>query len=147
MAYKDPAAAKANAKAHYEKNKELYILRAKKRRENDPEHANELGRKRKAIRMRTDVEFREKNRAHARKFYAENREKVLAKKAEYNKSDAYKAQKQVRLAIQRGELVRPSFCSQCGTTEFAIEAHHEDYSRQLDVVWLCTLCHGARHSK
>lgn len=26
-----------------------------------------------------------------------------------------------------------------------VHAHHEDYSRPLDVVWLCRCCHARRH--
>ncbi len=46
-------------------------------------------------------------------------------------------------AIKAGELVRPSTCSECGSGG-AIEASHEDYSRPLDVTWLCRPCHRRR---
>jgi hypothetical protein len=32
----------------------------------------------------------------------------------------------------------------CGTQD-RVQAHHEDYSRPLDVVWLCPTHHKARH--
>ena len=49
----------------------------------------------------------------------------------------------VRAAIKAGRLTRPHTCSGCGCTdeERRIEAHHADYSRPLDVIWLCTSCH------
>ena len=45
-------------------------------------------------------------------------------------------------AIAKGMLVRQP-CCRCGKTP--VEAHHEDYSKPLDVTWLCLKCHGARH--
>lgn len=41
------------------------------------------------------------------------------------------------------ELVSPWRGTVCGQTP--THAHHEDYSKPLDVVWLCVACHGRRH--
>lgn len=46
-------------------------------------------------------------------------------------------------AIRDGRLI-PAPCERCGFA-FGIEAHHEDYSKPLDVNWLCQKCHGQRH--
>lgn len=43
-------------------------------------------------------------------------------------------------SIKKGELNRPEFCSIC-LTHKKIEAHHKDYSKPLDVVWVCRPCH------
>jgi ribosomal protein S27AE len=46
-------------------------------------------------------------------------------------------------AIRDGKLkVQP--CERCGYG-VGVCGHHEDYSRPLEVVWLCGLCHGRRH--
>ena len=50
-------------------------------------------------------------------------------------------------AIKSGRLIRPATCSQCGGTTPQIEAHHTDYSKPLDVTWLCTYCHFQAHGK
>ena len=54
--------------------------------------------------------------------------------------NAYRA---VQAALKAGVLIRPDRCSACGCTsaEHVIEAHHYDYSRPLDVIWLCVPCH------
>lgn len=54
----------------------------------------------------------------------------------------------VQFALKDGRLVRPDSCSICGTPG-PVEAHHADYSRPLDVLWLCKACHLAieRHLK
>ena len=54
-------------------------------------------------------------------------------------------QSRVQYAKGRGRL-RPQPCERCGAAE-NIHAHHEDYSKPLDVTWLCPSCHGARHSE
>lgn len=52
-----------------------------------------------------------------------------------------KAQALVFRAIQRGDLVRPTTCEQCGKTGIMIEAAHYDYAEPLRVRWLCRGCH------
>lgn len=47
-------------------------------------------------------------------------------------------------AIKTGELV-PQPCVVCGTEK--VHGHHEDYSRPLDVIWLCPAHHFERHRK
>lgn len=46
-----------------------------------------------------------------------------------------RARQQVRRAIKAGKLIRLP-CEICGSTH-QIEAHHNDYSRPLNVRWLC----------
>jgi hypothetical protein len=55
-----------------------------------------------------------------------------------------KANHDVEHTINRGEIIRPSFCSIC-FTDCKPEAHHEDYSKTLDVVWACKECHEMIH--
>lgn len=43
---------------------------------------------------------------------------------------------------RRGKLI-PKNCQDCGSTES--QKHHEDYSKPLDVIWLCRPCHLNRH--
>lgn len=52
----------------------------------------------------------------------------------------------VQRAIKKGILIRGN-CSMCNATE-DIHAHHEDYSKPLEVIWLCVKCHiGGVHGK
>jgi hypothetical protein len=53
------------------------------------------------------------------------------------------AHKVVQQALKDGTLERHP-CASCGSTK-AVHAHHEDYTRQLDVTWLCHLCHIEHH--
>jgi hypothetical protein len=47
-------------------------------------------------------------------------------------------------AIRDGKLTRPSACSEC-LQECKPEAHHDDYTKPLDVRWLCRSCHCRHH--
>lgn len=49
----------------------------------------------------------------------------------------------VRKALQHGALRRGT-CAVCGS--FRVEAHHPDYSKPLDVIWLCRSHHVQLHA-
>lgn len=50
----------------------------------------------------------------------------------------------VHKAVKDGVLIRPASCPKCGR-QGDMEAHHPDYSKPLDVVWLCKPCHSELH--
>lgn len=61
-----------------------------------------------------------------------------------------KAARRFRAAIQRNKLNRPDICSCCMKTEReagTMEGHHTNYSKPLEVDWLCNVCHRDWHSK
>lgn len=51
-------------------------------------------------------------------------------------------------AVRSGRLDKPSDCSSCGCTPRRrdLHAHHEDYAKPIDVIWLCSKCHSKRHN-
>ena len=52
----------------------------------------------------------------------------------------------VSYALETGRLILPDHCEMC----FIVcrpEGHHEDYSKQLEVDWLCTECHNSKGVK
>lgn len=48
----------------------------------------------------------------------------------------------LNLAVLKHQILRQP-CEVCGATE-SVEAHHEDYTKPLDVQWLCPTHHQAR---
>ena len=66
----------------------------------------------------------------------------------YNQTPERKQKHHVRMftttAIALGILVRQA-CEMCGVKE--TEAHHTDYSKPLEVRWLCRTHHAAHHAK
>jgi len=47
-------------------------------------------------------------------------------------------------AVRSGKLIPELTCSCCKSTE-KIEGHHDDYTKPLDVRWLCEKCHKQWH--
>lgn len=78
-----------------------------------------------------DPEFRKAYNEKARLRYQREGSKVRARVAVYD-------------AIQKRELSRLP-CEKCGNLQ--AQAHHEDYRKQLDVQWLCSMHHTERHEE
>lgn len=53
-----------------------------------------------------------------------------------------KARAKARYAVRAGKLLKKP-CEICG--DLKVQAHHEDYSKPLEVVWLCNTCHKSKH--
>lgn len=45
--------------------------------------------------------------------------------------------------LKRGKIIKGN-CIKCNSTE-KVEAHHHDYTKPLDVIWLCRICHLNEH--
>lgn len=61
--------------------------------------------------------------------------------------DRVRAQSIVRAAVKAGKIARAEACQVegCNST-IAIEAHHHDYAKPLDVLWCCATCHRQGHA-
>jgi hypothetical protein len=73
-------------------------------------------------------------------------EVVERRRREYHESTHMKARCVLYAAIKAGTVRRGDTCESCGVVG-RIEAHHEDYSKPLDVQWLCSKCHGVTRRK
>ena len=77
-------------------------------------------------------------------YYAKNKEKVknIIKKSATKNRERVNARAIVNNAIYRGYLNKPSVCENCNKSSSRIEGHHTDYSKPLEVQWLCSGCHA-----
>lgn len=56
------------------------------------------------------------------------------------------ARQVLRSAVADGKIIKPTKCQRC-YQEKKLHGHHEDYSKPLDVLWLCAVCHAAAHKE
>lgn len=74
----------------------------------------------------------------------------IKRRNEYHKKwreknpDGYRAHYLLTNAVRNGR-VKKEPCSLCGTTK-RVHGHHRDYTKPLDVVWLCAKCHQRVHA-
>jgi hypothetical protein len=63
--------------------------------------------------------------------------------------DRRTAKTKVRLAVAKGILVKPTVCEECekDTPSRHLHGHHDDYSKPLEVRWLCKACHARHHRR
>ena len=62
----------------------------------------------------------------------------------YRYPDKFKARHMLAYAIQTGYVIRPTYCEGC-LGNCKPHGHHKDYSKPLEVVWLCIKCHRKEH--
>ena len=94
-----------------------------------------------------DPETRKRDNENKRKWHKKNNgifRKKRKQKFKINFPEKYKAQTAVSNAVRDGRLGKASCCQFCDSTE-NICGHHEDYSKPLEVVWLCARCHNLLH--
>ena len=104
----------------------------------------------------TKAECKQCRRDKQREFYKANRDKILQRcyetrqfrkprqpKISAEQEIAYELTKK---AIRSGEIKKACKCEICGSLK-PLDAHHFDYSRPTDVLWLCKSCHKTVHLK
>lgn len=80
-----------------------------------------------------------------KKYRSSERGKAVARANTYKSIKKYPQKQAARVSVRRcvkeGKLTKPISCSSCGR-KGSVDAHHEDYTKPLDVVWLCKSCHS-----
>jgi hypothetical protein len=112
--------------------------------------------KERRVRLRKDPNWLENEilrvRLSARAARADGRKKkptkeqtsVSGKRWRVRNPEKQAAHIAVNRAVKRGKLTKAP-CVICGSNNS--QAHHEDYSKPLDVIWLCRKHHAERHIK
>jgi len=108
----------------YMRNRLRLSIRAKEYREQNKER---IAKRTKAYRSRPEVKAA--NTARHRKYREKNAWKHLARTT-------------LGYALRSGKITKQP-CARCGAIE--VQAHHTDYTKPLEVTWLCRLCHWKEH--
>lgn len=92
------------------------------------------------------------HRIKARKEYVSSERgkeviKSLTKKHRNKNPVKYKARTALNNAIRDGRVMKLDYCENCGQTEKRVLGHHNDYSKPLEVTWLCDKCHIQWHKE
>ena len=53
--------------------------------------------------------------------------------------------REVEKALRLHKLRKPKRCERCLRESEKLRAHHDDYSKPLEVTWLCPACHQEIH--
>lgn len=93
---------------------------------------------------RDNPEVRERERIRAKQPHRMAKSAAISRMWRERNPEAYKAHTSLNNAIRDGRIVKEP-CSVCGSTE-RIHAHHKDYSKPLNVIWLCARCHHRIHA-
>ncbi len=74
--------------------------------------------------------------------------RIALNKAKINYLESHRQRQRARWSVKRaiksGKLFRPNACQKCGC-ECHPDAHHCDYSKPIEVMWLCKSCHVEWH--
>lgn len=105
---------------------------------------------RTSIETRNADRHREYNRLWMRDSGYGQRPEVLARERSRARAKNGTLEARVRALVHRAISLRllavADACARCGLAG-GVNAHHKDYTKPLEVEWLCTGCHGVEHRK
>lgn len=131
---------KEMADGHLNKCKECIKVSVKKNRKDNIEYYRQYDRDRAMLDHRVKARIAYSNTDAGKESAAR-----AAKRYRNENPIKYKAQTAVRNAVSNGLLVKPSLCESCSSSDNVLHGHHDDYSKPLDVRWLCPSCHTDWH--
>lgn len=118
----------------------------RKQRESYHRRKEEISKRRKLERLKPGS--REKNRLRIAEWREKNKDKFRKTVRKWQTANREKcnAHAKVHTAIKNGTLKKSMKCQEC-KIKCLTEGHHEDYSKPLEVIWLCRKCHALKIEK
>jgi len=90
---------------------------------------------------------REKQERYRKLGVAKQRTPEAARKWDRKNAHKKRAHGEANRAVKAGRIKKKTACESCGASGVRLEKHHPDYSKPLEVQWLCTKCHGITRRK
>ena len=85
------------------------------------------------------------NTERARKYRSTKKGMETILKAVFKSTKKHRDKKNARTLLnyhlKQGKVVKPKCCEKCKKRK-PLQAHHCDYTKPLDVLWVCNLCHS-----
>ena len=87
-------------------------------------------------------------RKKARELNKRNRETCNKNTRKWKEKNNHKTRThdKVKYATKKSNIVKPKHCEHCNI-ETSLHGHHPDYTKPLEVIWLCPACHSAEHKR
>ena len=141
-------------KNYYKENREKRRLQLQEWRKANPEKNKEYSKKHreknaeKIEKCRKTPEARAKMLNAVKNWRLKNKERHLETERIKKDRNKFKINSRFKVtnAVRRGHMIRPNKCEKC-MKECKPEAHHNDYSKPLEVQWFCRVCHNKIHNK
>lgn len=98
-------------------------------------------------RFQYDLERRSLQLDQMKDWAAKNPEKLAELKKDWTTRNPEKIHCHYALnnAIRDGKVTKSASCQACGKSGVKTHGHHHDYTKPLDVQWLCAQCHAHIH--
>lgn len=117
--------------------KKYYIANKEKKKKQATEYYYAHHEKRLLQKKLWEERNRDKQREYRKEYWKEyNKGNHLKRKARWTVSNA----------TRDGRLIRPDNCSKCKIKSY-VHAHHNDYTKPLEIEWLCHQCHFTKHQR
>lgn len=132
--------------AYYLRHRDKIIQKSKKWKSINIEHHREWARNYARIKRRTNPKWRQRENDMAKNYRDKHRDRRIKYDQQRQRCLNHQARMILWNSIRNGIIKKPLTCSSCHR-QTSLHGHHDDYTKPLQVTWLCKLCHGMRHWK
>ena len=125
-------------KEYYAKNKERILARQREWYKNNQDKVLDYRKRTKNRRKKYYDSWAKENKRNS-----DERVEAMIERA-LNRPNRIKIYNDVKMAIERGDIIRPSTCSICDSKRKTV-AHNYDYEHYSHIQWVCRSCHKKIH--